>query len=237
MIELSGRPSTQDSWFPGFAWTIVSCQRCFNHLGWRFTPANQNSSQSFDSQENMRSLLHMMRNQIRGETTNIAMDEGENDDDDDNEWEDISDEDDEDEDTMDDVDVGDANQEEIGDAQQNEVQNNGDTANDNDNDNDNGNDSDGSFMTAEMDSAHDGHEVGATTHAQEVEPQTNIPALPPIPPEDSNINTNNGQPTISMQRLLQYLMNGSSSISNLLQSVTRTQPAPPEDDSVLREFW
>jgi hypothetical protein len=34
MIELSGRPSTQDSWFPGYAWTILYCQRCFNHLGW-----------------------------------------------------------------------------------------------------------------------------------------------------------------------------------------------------------
>jgi hypothetical protein len=37
MIELTGRPSTQDSWFPGYAWTILYCQRCFNHLGWRFT--------------------------------------------------------------------------------------------------------------------------------------------------------------------------------------------------------
>jgi cereblon len=37
MIVLQGRPTEQDSWFPGFAWTIVCCGRCYNHLGWRFT--------------------------------------------------------------------------------------------------------------------------------------------------------------------------------------------------------
>lgn len=36
-VALDGRPCAQDSWFPGYAWTIASCERCLNHLGWRFT--------------------------------------------------------------------------------------------------------------------------------------------------------------------------------------------------------
>jgi hypothetical protein len=28
----------QDSWFPGYAWTVAYCATCFAHLGWRFTP-------------------------------------------------------------------------------------------------------------------------------------------------------------------------------------------------------
>lgn len=36
-VLLHGRPCTEDSWFPGYAWTIASCARCLNHLGWRFT--------------------------------------------------------------------------------------------------------------------------------------------------------------------------------------------------------
>ena len=37
VIALLGAPSEQNSWFPGYAWTIVSCAHCDNHLGWRFT--------------------------------------------------------------------------------------------------------------------------------------------------------------------------------------------------------
>lgn len=45
MIELNGDPSTEDSWFPGYAWTIVHCQRCYNHLGWRFTLATNEENE------------------------------------------------------------------------------------------------------------------------------------------------------------------------------------------------
>ncbi|KAJ8963546.1 hypothetical protein NQ314_005551 [Rhamnusium bicolor] len=36
-FELIGNPSKQFSWFPGYAWTIMQCKTCNNHLGWRFT--------------------------------------------------------------------------------------------------------------------------------------------------------------------------------------------------------
>ena len=38
-VALEGSPETAHSWFPGYAWTVAYCRRCFNHLGWRFSPA------------------------------------------------------------------------------------------------------------------------------------------------------------------------------------------------------
>jgi hypothetical protein len=34
--ELSGLPELRDSWYPGYAWSILSCAWCRSHLGWRF---------------------------------------------------------------------------------------------------------------------------------------------------------------------------------------------------------
>ncbi|XP_060606164.1 protein cereblon-like [Ruditapes philippinarum] len=36
-LNLIGRPSTEHSWFPGYAWTIAQCKRCSSHMGWKFT--------------------------------------------------------------------------------------------------------------------------------------------------------------------------------------------------------
>ncbi|XP_034232877.1 protein cereblon isoform X2 [Thrips palmi] len=30
-------PSTEFSWFPGYAWTVAACSRCRKHMGWHFT--------------------------------------------------------------------------------------------------------------------------------------------------------------------------------------------------------
>lgn len=38
-VALVGEPTTEASWFGGYAWTIASCGRCGSHLGWRFTAA------------------------------------------------------------------------------------------------------------------------------------------------------------------------------------------------------
>ncbi|XP_067136121.1 protein cereblon [Centruroides vittatus] len=43
-LSLIGRPSTQHSWFPGYAWTIIQCRDCHTHMGWKFT-AEKNKSQ------------------------------------------------------------------------------------------------------------------------------------------------------------------------------------------------
>ena len=35
-----GGPTSEYSWFPGYAWTIVTCEGCGIHMGWRFTAEN-----------------------------------------------------------------------------------------------------------------------------------------------------------------------------------------------------
>jgi len=35
------RPSTEFSWFPGYAWEIAQCAHCSSHMGWRFTAARR----------------------------------------------------------------------------------------------------------------------------------------------------------------------------------------------------
>ncbi|GLH08848.1 Protein cereblon homolog [Gryllus bimaculatus] len=34
---VSDEPSTEYSWFPGYAWTITECRHCQTHMGWLFT--------------------------------------------------------------------------------------------------------------------------------------------------------------------------------------------------------
>lgn len=36
-IVLYGEAETRDSWFPGYAWTIMVCASCHEFLGWKFT--------------------------------------------------------------------------------------------------------------------------------------------------------------------------------------------------------
>lgn len=36
-LFLAGVPSEQDSWFPGYKWTICHCRGCSRHMGWKFT--------------------------------------------------------------------------------------------------------------------------------------------------------------------------------------------------------
>ncbi|XP_022258862.1 protein cereblon-like [Limulus polyphemus] len=40
-LLLFGSPSTEQSWFPGYAWTAASCSGCDNHIGWKFTTTNR----------------------------------------------------------------------------------------------------------------------------------------------------------------------------------------------------
>ncbi|CAK1542782.1 unnamed protein product [Leptosia nina] len=41
-IDLSGSPSADFSWFPGYAWSIASCAYCLVHVGWRFDALKRN---------------------------------------------------------------------------------------------------------------------------------------------------------------------------------------------------
>jgi hypothetical protein len=34
----------EDSWFPGYCWTISYCASCYAHLGWKFTRESSNVS-------------------------------------------------------------------------------------------------------------------------------------------------------------------------------------------------
>ncbi|KAK2180255.1 hypothetical protein NP493_452g04005 [Ridgeia piscesae] len=43
-LRLIGWPSVENSWFPGYAWTIAQCNQCDSHLGWRFTVAGRGRS-------------------------------------------------------------------------------------------------------------------------------------------------------------------------------------------------
>ena len=38
-----GHPSTEFTWFPGFAWCHAMCDGCGQHLGWRFSDSEGNS--------------------------------------------------------------------------------------------------------------------------------------------------------------------------------------------------
>ncbi|XP_022732300.1 uncharacterized protein LOC111286548 isoform X2 [Durio zibethinus] len=39
-LALIGLPDKEYSWFPGYAWTIINCASCENHMGWLFTATN-----------------------------------------------------------------------------------------------------------------------------------------------------------------------------------------------------
>ncbi|KAH9489113.1 hypothetical protein Btru_042228 [Bulinus truncatus] len=43
LYNVGGR-STEHSWFPGYAWTIVQCQGCHSHMGWMFTACKKGLS-------------------------------------------------------------------------------------------------------------------------------------------------------------------------------------------------
>lgn len=44
-LSLRDRPSTEFSWFPGYAWTVCDCSQCGSHIGWKFTTTKDKSLQ------------------------------------------------------------------------------------------------------------------------------------------------------------------------------------------------
>ncbi|KAM2969555.1 hypothetical protein FF2_016641 [Malus domestica] len=41
-LALIGPPTSEYSWFPGYAWTITNCAGCETHMGWLFTATKKN---------------------------------------------------------------------------------------------------------------------------------------------------------------------------------------------------
>lgn len=62
-VLLQGSASTQDSWFPGFAWTIAYCPTCINHLGWRFTKAGATTRLTQDISPGSRAEFRLHRDE------------------------------------------------------------------------------------------------------------------------------------------------------------------------------
>jgi cereblon len=36
-VTVAGPPTTEFTWYPGYAWEVAWCGRCGAHLGWSFT--------------------------------------------------------------------------------------------------------------------------------------------------------------------------------------------------------
>ena len=53
MITMLSEPTEEHSWFPGYAWTIINCAICGNHLGWRFDWASLTKRVNY--------ILHLLR--------------------------------------------------------------------------------------------------------------------------------------------------------------------------------
>jgi cereblon len=42
-LAVAGPPTTEFSWFPGYAWEIAFCANCGSHIGWSFTAVESDS--------------------------------------------------------------------------------------------------------------------------------------------------------------------------------------------------
>ena len=82
-VLLMGRPSSHESWFPGYSWTIASCRGCMNHLGWRFT---RTGSRREEEEEDAETIVSTdSRNYFSvGDEEGLDNDDGDSDSDSDN---------------------------------------------------------------------------------------------------------------------------------------------------------
>jgi len=64
----------QDSWFPGYAWTVAYCSACFAHMGWRFTPVTRGRALS-----GAQSFWGLRRGQLTDEARPAAAEEANSD--------------------------------------------------------------------------------------------------------------------------------------------------------------
>ena len=46
-VVLGGTPTTEFTWYPGYAWTIARCDRCGAHVGWAFDAVSDAAPERF----------------------------------------------------------------------------------------------------------------------------------------------------------------------------------------------
>jgi len=46
-LLVAGPPTTEFTWYPGYAWEIAFCARCRSHVGWSFTATAGGDPPSF----------------------------------------------------------------------------------------------------------------------------------------------------------------------------------------------
>jgi cereblon len=46
-LTLSGPPTTEFTWYPGYAWEVASCGRCRAHVGWAFRAVSNEEPERF----------------------------------------------------------------------------------------------------------------------------------------------------------------------------------------------
>lgn len=46
-LVVTGTPTTEFTWYPGYAWRIAWCGRCGAHAGWSFDAAGEGDPPSF----------------------------------------------------------------------------------------------------------------------------------------------------------------------------------------------
>ena len=80
-IGFQGQACTQDSWFPGYAWTILYCGVCRNHLGWKFTKATSTDSQVFGNESDDEDGLFSDEMTFEGSSESEQSEVGDGDDD------------------------------------------------------------------------------------------------------------------------------------------------------------
>lgn len=59
-----GRPTSDFTWFAGYAWTVVLCAGCAAHLGWAFHAANSGHANASGDVPNR--FFALVREAIRG---------------------------------------------------------------------------------------------------------------------------------------------------------------------------
>ena len=46
-MHVHGPPTTEFTWFTGYAWQVATCATCHRHLGWRFSATDDATPASF----------------------------------------------------------------------------------------------------------------------------------------------------------------------------------------------